>query len=574
MTISSETRKAGPFDGNDVTTSFPFTFKTFEKADVKVIYTDVDEIESVLVLDSDYTVTLNLDQNASPGGSISYSTLATGEKLTILGDVEYTQETDIQNQGGFYPEVFENALDKITMLIQQVKEISDRAVVVPASSSVTSENYLNTINAYRVEAASSASSSSAFASSALASSNTAESILQDFETKYLGAKASDPTLDNEGNALINGALYFNTTLNAIKAYILNTTTWALIKPTDTEQDDINTIAAISADVSTVADVATDVVNFSNTYLGAKSANPTLDNQGNALIDGALYFNTTDNDMRVYDLATTTWLTAYSEIIVQDESITEPKLAQDIFNALTTVTIQSTDYVAIADGSDDGNKKKALVSDIVSLVPPTTGSLIGLQVFTSSGTYDKATNNPSFVIVEVQAAGGSGGGASTTGTTSSGGGGGGGGYALKKILSSSLSSSETVTVGSGKTGTTGNGTTGDASSFGSHCSATGGGGGARGLNGTNGGGVDGGIGIGGDINIYGDSGQRAEATGISGFGGGSKFSGIARAVDGVGEVGKSALDNSGGGGSGASATSAATRVGGNSGSGIVIVWEYK
>jgi len=110
-----------------------------------------------------------VDQNANPGGSISYSTLATGEKLTVLGAVEYTQETDVQNQGGFYPEVIENAFDKITMLVQQVKEIADRAVVVPASSSVTSENYLDTINTYKLEAAASASAASTSASNADAS---------------------------------------------------------------------------------------------------------------------------------------------------------------------------------------------------------------------------------------------------------------------------------------------------------------------------------------------------------------------------------------------------------------------
>lgn len=80
--------------------------------------------------------------------------------------------------------------------------------------------------------------------------------------------------------------------------------------------------------------------------------------------------------------------------------------------------------------------------------PATGSLIGYQVFTASGTYTKATNNPSFVIVEVQGGGGSGGAGSSGGvsTSSGGGGGGGGGYARKKILASALASSETVTVG--------------------------------------------------------------------------------------------------------------------------------
>jgi len=39
--------------------------------------------------------------------------------------------------------------------------------------------------------------------------------------------------------------------------------------------------------------------FDDKYLGGKSSNPSLDNDGNALATGALYFNTTDNSLRIY-----------------------------------------------------------------------------------------------------------------------------------------------------------------------------------------------------------------------------------------------------------------------------------
>ena len=42
--------------------------------------------------------------------------------------------------------------------------------------------------------------------------------------------------------------------------------------------------------------------FDDDFLGAKSSNPSVDNDGNALADGALYFDTTNNVMKVYDLA--------------------------------------------------------------------------------------------------------------------------------------------------------------------------------------------------------------------------------------------------------------------------------
>lgn len=52
--------------------------------------------------------------------------------------------------------------------------------------------------------------------------------------------------------------------------------------------------------------------FDDRYLGAKAVAPTLDNDGDALIDGALYYNTTNNSMYVYDLGTTAWIFTASD----------------------------------------------------------------------------------------------------------------------------------------------------------------------------------------------------------------------------------------------------------------------
>jgi hypothetical protein len=51
-----------------------------------------------------------------------------------------------------------------------------------------------------------------------AAKTAAETALDSFDDRYLGAKVSDPTLDNDGAALITGALYFNTTTNVMKVY--------------------------------------------------------------------------------------------------------------------------------------------------------------------------------------------------------------------------------------------------------------------------------------------------------------------------------------------------------------------
>jgi hypothetical protein len=93
-------------------------------------------IETTLTLTTDYTVALNADQNSNAGGNINMVTaLPTGYKIVISSKVEYLQETDLTNQGGFYPEVITDALDRLTIEAQQLKEGLDRAAQLPITSS-------------------------------------------------------------------------------------------------------------------------------------------------------------------------------------------------------------------------------------------------------------------------------------------------------------------------------------------------------------------------------------------------------------------------------------------------------
>ena len=134
MTISSTTRIAGPFVGNGTATVLPFTFKIFAAADLDVVrLTTSTGVETTLVLNSNYSVTLNGDQNSNPGGSITLlaGALATGYTLVITSDIANLQPTDLTNQGGFYPEVITDALDRATIQIQQISDIGDRTLKIP-----------------------------------------------------------------------------------------------------------------------------------------------------------------------------------------------------------------------------------------------------------------------------------------------------------------------------------------------------------------------------------------------------------------------------------------------------------
>jgi len=129
MTISSEVRKAGPYHGNGSTTSFPFYFKVFSKADLRIVRTEVSTgVESALVLDVDYSVSLNANQDSNPGGSVTISAApASGIDITVASLVANLQPVDLTNQGGFYPDVLEDALDRAVIMIQQLSELVGRA---------------------------------------------------------------------------------------------------------------------------------------------------------------------------------------------------------------------------------------------------------------------------------------------------------------------------------------------------------------------------------------------------------------------------------------------------------------
>jgi hypothetical protein len=144
MTVSSAVRKAGPFAGNNAATMFPFSFKVFAKGDIKVLRANPSGAATQLTLDSDYSVQLNANQDQQPGGWVTYPRqggdgmpLPSGYDLVLLGSLPYDQETDLTNTGGFYPQTVEDMSDRSTIQIQQLAEVTSRAIVIPEVESTS-----------------------------------------------------------------------------------------------------------------------------------------------------------------------------------------------------------------------------------------------------------------------------------------------------------------------------------------------------------------------------------------------------------------------------------------------------
>lgn len=93
--------------------------------------------------------------------------------------------------------------------------VSQNAAAASASAASTSEgNALTSKNAAATSATNAATSETNAASSAASAAASYDS----FDDRYLGPKSTAPAVDNDGNALLVGALYFDTTLNSMRVY--------------------------------------------------------------------------------------------------------------------------------------------------------------------------------------------------------------------------------------------------------------------------------------------------------------------------------------------------------------------
>ena len=210
----------------------------------------------------------------------------------------------------------QNASSNASTATTKASEASTSATNAASSASAASTSASNastSASSASTSATNSASSASAASSSATAASaaqTAVENLFDNFDDRFLGTKSSNPSVDNDGNALSVGAVYYNSVSNEVRFY--NGSTWdapsasaatsatnAASSASSASTSATNAASSASSAATSASNAAASYDSFDDRYLGAKSTAPSLDNDGNALLTGAIYWNTTSSSLFIW-----------------------------------------------------------------------------------------------------------------------------------------------------------------------------------------------------------------------------------------------------------------------------------
>ncbi len=432
MTINTTARTSQTYNSGS---TFAFSFKVFVESDVVVkTRSTITSTETTLSYLTHYFVTLNTDQNSNPGGSITLQnvltpqiqngTLASLHELIITSNISPLQGTDLTNQGGFFPEVINDALDKSIILHQQIKEKLDRSI----GFSLT-----NTIGSLEITESASARANKvlAFDSAgefqvlqelgqfkgnwAAGTSYVQRDIVKDTQTNNIfictgshtssGAEPLTTNTDSGSWSLLVDAAAATTAQTAAAASAAaaatsesnasTSATNAQTHATNANTAKVNSqVAAIdSENAKNAAEAALDT--FDDRFLGAKASDPTLDNDGDALLDGALYWNTTDNVTKIYDAGNTAWVSLKLTVTEQNNvntvgsNIANVNSVANISAEISAVSADATNIATVGQSISNVNN----VANNITNVNTVASNVAGVNSFAERYRTDNSGSNP-------------------------------------------------------------------------------------------------------------------------------------------------------------------------------------
>ena len=244
-----------------------------------------------------------------------------------------------------------------------------------ATSETNAATSASSASTSATSAASSATAAAASQVSAAASAASAASAFDNFDDTYLGSYSSDPTVDNDGDALVQGALYFNTTANEMRVY-----------------DGGNWIAASSAGGASLNTFEYTATAAQTTFSGADDNGATL----SYTIDNIIVtLNGVVLDPSDYTATNGTSIVLGSGAALNDE-----------LNVVAFKSFTTADMVSATNGGTFGNNitvtgtvtADGLTVDTNTLYVDSTNNRVGIGTTSPAGALDARANSTSRVFI--------------------------------------------------------------------------------------------------------------------------------------------------------------------------------
>ena len=309
-----------------------------------------------------------------------------------------------------------NAAASAATATTKASEASTSASNAATSASASSTSATSSATSATASASSATAAAASAAAAAVSETNaaTSESNASTSETNAASsassASTSATTATTQAGIATTKAGEASTSATNAATSETNAATSATNAATSESNAASSATAAAASQVSaanSAASAAAAFDNFDDTYLGSYATDPTTDNDGDALTQGDLYFNSTDNEMRVYDGGS--WIAAssaggaslntyeYTATAAQttfsgadDNGATLSYTIDNIIVTLNGVVLDPDDYTATSGTSIVLNTGAALNDElnVVAFKSFTTADMVSA---TNGGTFGNTVN---------------------------------------------------------------------------------------------------------------------------------------------------------------------------------------
>ena len=287
-----------------------------------------------------------------------------GSTVIITRDVPLARTTDFPSAGAFEIAKLNTELDTLLTMITDADDENSRALRLQDSDEAVSltlplkADRLGTVLGFNATTGAAEAGPTIADVSSLSAITADISTLADIEDGTDATDAIQTVAGISSNVTTVAGIASNVTTVAGQTTNLQNVTDNLAAIQNASTNATNASNSASAAAASAAAAALSADTFDDTYLGSKSSDPSVDNDGDALNAGDLYFNTTSNNLKVY--TGSAWadaaLTAADFLTVANNlsDLGSAATARTNLGLGTAATSASTDFVAVTGDAMTGD----------------------------------------------------------------------------------------------------------------------------------------------------------------------------------------------------------------------------